>query len=643
MFRLFRKNREALKKYLLAGLLGIMSVGMVFVVTPFFSGNDTSRVEMGVLAEVAGQRITTPELQREIQTRFRSADSAIVPALAPSILDEMVLRVGLSIQARKMGLEVSDRELLQAIQAFPWLNSNGAFIGLERYQNLIQQQTGRPVAQFEAELRDSLLQEKIRAVVTDSVRVSPEEVRQEFLRRDARARIEYVVFDPAQLLKAVPVTPEKLEAFFQKDAQRYKASEQRRVRYALIDADSVRAQVRVGDEELRRYYTQRLADYRVPERVKVSHILFKTTDKTAAEVATIEKTARDVLGQIKSGKDFAELAKKSSEDTSASNGGDLGWIVRGQTVKEFEAAAFSLKPGQTSDLIKTIYGIHILKVFEKQDAHLQSLDEVKETLRAALEKERVEAAEGSLASRIESELKSNAPGFDAVVKKAGLEVKETPLFDYKQKVPDFGDSEGFSDLAFQLGRGQAGQPLNVPKGVAIIQVAEIVPEHLPKLKEVRPRVEEDYRAEQSKALAAEKAQDFAAKAKTGDFKKTAQAAGLKVKESKDFTQQENVEDLIPGSRVAAAFTLAPGQTSGVVSLGTNSVVFRVLAHTPPDETLLAARQDSINEELLERKRSLAFEIFRKNLKSELLKTGQLKMNDAALKQFLATYRTRPPE
>jgi len=641
MFRLFKKNRDAMK-YILAAFLAVMALGMIGVVTPW---GDTNRMETGILAEVDGQRVTTQDLLRVIQSQLRNSpygnDPRIVPLFASRALDEMVLRYGLEAQARRLGLEVSDQELLRTIQAMPWLSPNGQFIGMDSYPNMVQQQTGMSVTQFESELRVNLLEEKLRAVVTDGLRVTSAEVRDEFMRRNAKAKIDYVLFDPSQLLKSVEVTPDKLEAYFKRAPQRYKVPEQRRVRYALIDADAVRAQVKLSDEELRKSYTEHLADYRVPERVKVAHILFKTTGKSDAEIATIQKTAQDVLTQIRSGKDFAELAKKYSEDSSASNGGELGWIVRSQTVKEFEDTAFSMKPGQVSGLVKTIYGIHILKALDKQVAHLETFDEVKQTLRAQLERERLEVAEQSLGSRLETEVKANPSGpsgFEAVAKKAGLELKETPLFRPGQKLPDFGDSESFADLAYQLAQGQAGPPIAVPKGVAVIQVSAIVPEHVPKLDELRARVEEDYRAEESKGLASQKARDFATRAKSGDFAKLAKAEGLKVKESKDFTPQDSVEDLIPGSAVGAAFTMATGQTSDVVSLGTNSVVFRVVSHTPADEAQLAGQQDRIAEELLERKRDLAFEIYRKNLTAELLKSRQLKMNDAAMKQFLATYQ-----
>jgi len=640
MYRFFRRNREAVKKYLLIFFLSIVSIGMVITLAPIPTG-DTTRVDSNVLASIGGADITTQDLQQSIQARFRNTslgyDSRLVPVVASSVLDELILQRALTKQAKKLGLEASQQEFYQVLQSIPWLYPGGTFIGPDRAGDVIQQQTGMTANEFEALLRQSILLDKVRGVITDGVQVSAPEVLEEFRRRNAKARIEYVLFDPSQFLKAVEVPPQALEAYFKKDPARYKIPEQRKVRYVLIAPDLVRAQVKVSEDELRQYYAQHLADYRVPDRVKVAHILFKTTGKTPAEVTTLEKTAQDVLAKIKGGADFGELAKTYSEDSTAANGGEIGWVVRGQTVKEFEDAAFSMKPGQVSQLIKTVYGIHILKVLESQSAHMQKLDEVKESIRTELEKQRLAGAQERLANNLQNQLKENP--FEAVVRKAGLEAKESPLFRYGQAVPDLGNGDAFENLAFQLRPGEVGMPITVPKGQAIIQVAEIVPEHDPTLNEVRAGVEEDYRAEQSQVLAAEKAKQLAAQGRTGDFKKAAQAMGLTVKESKDFAGQDYVEGVGSGMQLAAAFTLKVGQTSDVVALGGgNSVVFRVVSHTPANEAEFAQQRDRIAEELLERKRSVAFELYRQNLKLQLLRSGELKMNGEVLKQFIASYQ-----
>ena len=638
MYRFFKRNREAVKKYLLVFFLSVVSIGMVITLAPIPTG-DTSRAESNVLASIGGLNITTTDLQRTIQTRFRNTQgnqARIIPAVAGSVLDEMILQQALISQAKKMGIEVSDAELEQTLQSIPWLMQGGSFVGMDRYQDMIFQQTGMSVVEFEAELRSRLLQDKIRSVVTDGVQVSPQEVREEFQRRNTKAKIEYVLFDPSQFIKAVQISSEALEGFFKKDPARYKVPEERKVNYVLITPDDVKGRVKVADEEARLYYTQHLADYRIPNRVKVAQILFKTAGKTPAEVAAIEKKAQDVLNQIRGGADFAEMAKKDSEDATAADGGELGWLVRGQA--DFENTAFSLQPGQVSNVVRTDSGIHIIKVEDKQTAHLQTFGEVKGAIIDDLEKQRIADTQEKLASDLVSELKLKPGAFEQVARQGGLEPKVSPLFRYGQAVPDLGNGDTFENLAFQLRKGEVGTPISVPKGQAIIQLTDIVPEHVPTLEEVRARVEEDYRAQQSRVLAAEKAKQFAAQVKKGDFAKIAKTDGLTGKESKDFTQQDFVEGVGSGSQLSSAFTLNVGQTSDVISLGGKSVVFGVVSHTAPNDADFAQQRDQITEELLDRKRSLAFELYRDNLKLQLVRTGELKLNPAALQQFIALYQ-----
>ena len=284
-----------------------------------------------------------------------------------------------------------------------------------------------------------------------------------------------------------------------------------------------------------------------------------------------------------------------------------------------------------------MYGIHILKVEDKQVAHLQTFDEVKGSIRADLEKQRVTDAQATLANSLEAQLKANPQQFDDIVRKAGLEPKESPLFKFNEPVADLGKTDAFENLAFQLRLNEVGQPISVPKGQAIIQLVQIVPEHVPTLDEVRAQVEEDYRHEQSIQLAQDKARKLAELAKTEDFDKAAKSLGLTPKESNDFSENEYVEGVGSGSQLSAAFTLNPGQVSDVTSAGTNQVLFKVVSHTPANEADFALQRDQIREELLDQKRDLQFEIYRENLKDQYLRTGKLKLNDAGMKQYLASF------
>jgi peptidyl-prolyl cis-trans isomerase D len=648
MYRFFKRNREAVKRYLLIFFLGIVSLGMVITLAPISGGDSTNTMQPNVLATIDNNNITTQDLQRLVQSQLRGSqygfNPQIMAALAPGALDQIVLRQALQNQAHKLGMEVTDQEMLKALQGIPWLYNNGQFIGMDAYQNQVVQQTGMTSNQFEQQIRERLLTDKVRAVVTDDVTITPAEVHQEFQKRNAKAKVEYVVADPSKFLDKVKVTPEALQAFFNNDPKKYTVPQQRQVRYALVDTDRVRAEVKLDEDALRNYYSQHMADYRVPDRVKVEHILFKfqnPSGNNSAEVPDLEKKAQADLAQLKSGANFADLARKDSQDTgSAQRGGDIGWIIKGQTVKEFEDAAFSMKPGELR-IVKTMYGIHIIKIDERQTAHLQTFDEMKNQIRADLEKTRLADAQQVLGDQLAREARARLNDFDAVAKKLGLEPKETGLFRYNQPVPDFGTSEAFANLSFQLRQNEVGDPISVPKGLAVIQLVEIVGEHTPALAEVKAQVEQDYRAAQSKVLAEQAAKEIADKSKAaGDLKKLAAAEGLTFKESNDFGQQDTVGDNIPGSALAAAFTLNPGQTGDPASFGGNYVVFKVVSHTPANEADFATQQGSIAEELLDRKRNMAFEIYQHNLKQQLIASGKLKMNEAGMKQFLQTFQRR---
>jgi peptidyl-prolyl cis-trans isomerase D len=643
MFRLFKKHREKVKKYLLVFFLSIVSLGMILVFTPLGGGNYTQS-SANVLASVGDTRITMQDLRQTIDNRLRNtslgSDPHIIPTIAGTMLDDMVLRQAMTMQARKMGLEVSKQELMAALEKLPWLYPQGKFIGMTQYQNFVNQQMRITTQEFEDEIRQSLLLQKIQAVVSDGVAVTPAEVHEAYNQHYMQARIQYVVFDPSKFLKAVDITDKDLEDYFKKNASRYEQKEQRQVQYVLISPDDVRADVTVSDFEMKQYYTGHLSDYRVPDRVKVSHILFKTTGKSPEEVKKLEATAKDVLAKIKAGANFADMARKYSQDTSASNGGDIGWITHGQTVKEFEDVAFNMQPGKVSGLVHTTYGIHIIKVLDKQTAHLQAFNDVKDSIHDTLLRQKMVAARQAYADKLESQFKATPKDFAAVAKKAGLAVKQTPLFQYNQTIPDFGSNDAFQNLSFQLRVDEVGQPITVPKGTAIIEVTKIVPAHAPKLDAVRALVEEDYRAEQSKVIADQKAKAFAAQAKKGDFAKLARAGGYDLQVSQDFTQQDTVPNLGPGQGIPEAFTLQPGQSSGVLTVQGNNVVIHVLSHTPPDQSNFASQEAQIRERLLTEKRALAYEIYRQNLKKQLIASGQLKMNEQGMKTFLASYETQ---
>jgi peptidyl-prolyl cis-trans isomerase C len=158
--------------------------------------------------------------------------------------------------------------------------------------------------------------------------------------------------------------------------------------------DGIRADAAtVSDEELETYYRDNEYRLTLPEEVRVRHILlsWKPLGKPD-DRAALHEQMQAILEKARAGEDFAELAKEYSDDSTRINGGDVGFFRRGKMVPAFEAAAFALQPGEISEIVETPFGLHIIRLEERKEAHLLPLDEIREKLRAHISEERTEKA-----------------------------------------------------------------------------------------------------------------------------------------------------------------------------------------------------------------------------------------------------------
>ena len=318
-----------------------------------------------VLAEVQGETITVGDFQRRYTAQLQAYRKAYGSQLSDQllrqlgieqqILQQMVDEEAMVAEARRQGIRVSDVEVRERILAIPAFQENGRFIGEQRYRQMLQMNNPPlTTADFEDNLRRALLVEKLRNAVTGWMSVTDGEVADEFRRRNEKVRLDVVPLTPEAFRSQVTVTDAELAAHFEAHKETYRTGEKRRLRYALVDVDQVRQQVTVPDADLQAFYKQNLAQYTTPEQLAASHILFRIEDK---DEEAVRKQAEEVLKRARAGEDFAALAKQYSEDESNNtNGGSLGEFGRGTMVPEFEQVAFTLKPGDISDLVKTSFG-----------------------------------------------------------------------------------------------------------------------------------------------------------------------------------------------------------------------------------------------------------------------------------------------
>jgi len=426
-----------------------------------------------------------------------------------------------------------------------------------------------------------------------------------------------------------------LSAYFDKNKARYNVPERRVVQYAFLDLEQLRLRANISQDQIRAYYDAHIDQYKQPDRAHVAHILFKTIGKTDAEAEEIRKKAEDVLKKAKSGANFGDLAKQYSEDTSKDKGGDLDWIARGQTVPEFEQAAFSLPIGSVSDLVKTQYGLHIIKVIARQMARTQALDEVYPQILGLLQEDQAQRAAEDLSGQISAEIRrSGRVSIDDLAKKFNLKFGQTPPLEVNQPIPEAGNSPELAETIFRLRPGDDSAPIHTDKGYAVISVKEDQPSHPATLAEVRDRVLADYRREKATDLAKSRAEELARRAKGGeDLAKAAKALGLEAKTSDLFSRTGSVNDVGSASQLSSAFDLPPGQTSDAVSLGANWAVYRVLEKQPANSADLAKQQQDIQQQLLDARRTMAFEAFRSALDNRMRQQGKLKLNAANLKRI----------
>jgi peptidyl-prolyl cis-trans isomerase D len=482
-----------------------------------------------------------------------------------------------------------------------------------------------------------LLEEKFRKLVTDGISVGPAELQDEFRYKNEKVKLDYALIKPENLEAKISPDEAEIRAAYEKNKSKYQVPERRVARYALVDVNQIRQNLQISDDMLKQQYKSNIQQYQVPNRVHAEHILFMTVGKTTdAEVEEVKKKAEDVLQQVKKGGKFEDLAKKYSEDPgSKDKGGDLSWITQGQTVPEFEKTAFSLSPGQVSDLVKTQYGFHIIKVLEKETAHTKPFDEVKDSLRAPLLLSQADKLASDTADQLSAAIRqSPKTSLDDLAKQFHLTVNETRPISPTDSLLEFADSKEAKNAIFQLRMGELNPPVRTDRGYVVLALKSIQPAHQGSLEEIRDRVIADLKRENSTQLAKSKAEELTKRVKAGEkFDTAAKALGLEPKTSDPIARDGSIPGAASGKQVAAAFNLNTGDVGPPLSLGQNWLVYRVAEKTEANPADFDNQKKQLTEELLQSKRSLAFDAFRTALDTRLKQEGKLKLMPEKLKSF----------
>ena len=474
--------------------------------------------------------------------------------------------------------------------------------------------------------------------MTDGISAGPAELQEEFKYRNEKVKLDYAFIKPEDLQAKMALDDAEIKAAYEKNKAKYQVPEKRVVRYAVVDVNQVRQSLQVTDDQLQAQYKKNIQDYQVPNRVHVEHILLMTVGKTDAEVEEIKKKAQDILNQAKKSSNFEDLAKKYSEDPGTKDkGGDLGWIVQGQTVAEFEKVAFSLPKGSISDLVKTQYGFHIIKIIDKETARTKTFDEVKDSIRTPLLLSEADKQAGDIADKLSQAIRqSNKNSLDDLAKQYHLTVGETRPVAATDPLLELGNSQDVkvSDSIFRLRQGELSLPIHTDRGYLVLSVKQILPAHQGTLDEVRDKLVADLKQEKAATEAHTKAEELVKRVKAGEkFDTAAKALGLDAKTSDDFARGGSISNVASGKQLAAAFPLKPGDLGSPLNLGANWLVYKVVEKQEPNPADFEKQKKEITDAVLQNKRSLAFEAFRTALEDRLKKDGKLQIMPDKLRSF----------
>jgi len=633
------KTQKLLSRILLGVIVLVLSGGMLLYLVP--TGPGSTQLATDTVARVGDQTVTVADIRQQLNQIKQSnqVPPMLEPYYAQRILQQLLLQKEMEYEAGQLGIRVSNDEITDRIKLIlPAAFNGGTPIAPDQYASLVQARTQMSVSQFEETVRQGMLQEKFQKLVTDGVSAGPAELQEEFVYRNEKVKLDYAYIKPEDLLAKITVTDAEINAGYERNKAKYQVPEKRVVRYAIVDVNQVRQGMQISDDQLKAQYQQNIQQYQVPNRVHVEHILLMTVGKTDAEVEEVKKKAQDILNQAKKGSNFEDLAKKYSEDPGTKDkGGDLGWIVQGQTVAEFEKAAFSLPKGSISDLVKTQYGFHILKIMDKESAHTKPFDEVKDSIRTPLLLSEADKKAADIADKLSQAIRqSNKVSLDDLAQQFHLTVGETRPVAETDPLLELGNSTDVkvSDSIFRLHQGELSLPVHTDRGYLILSIKQILAAHQGSLEEVRDKVVAELKQEKASAEAHAKADELTRRVRAGEkFDAAAKALGLEAKTSDDFARAGSISNVASGKQLAAAFRLKPGDVGPPLNLGSNWLVYKVVEKQEPKPEDFDKQKKEITDAVLQNKRSLAFDAFRTALEDRLKKEGKLQMMPEKLKGF----------
>jgi peptidyl-prolyl cis-trans isomerase D len=645
MIRILQQDNKA-TKIIFAVIIGAACLSMVAYLIPGIGDNSAANGAAGVYATVRdpgplgrilgdSTPIKTQEVQQLAQQQLQRQrmPDFLLPYMMSQAGQALVRQTILKKEADRLHLQVSDEDLVRELKTgtsfSQYLFPNGQYIGDEKYINFVQQYFQLSRSDFESRVKQEMEVNRLQVLITGGVTVSDSAVREAYKTQATKVKFDYAVISADDLRKTVNPSDAELQDFFKKNAARYASAipETRKIEYVSFDASNIPGgKPQVTDAEIQAYYNQHQSEYQVKEQVKTRHILIQVPAGADAKTdAAAKAKAADLLKQIKAGGNFADLASKNSDDPgSKTQGGELPMIPTAGLDPAYAKAAMALNPGQTSDLVRSQFGYHIIQTEQKDSGHTKPLAEVKEQIVPVLEQQKSGSAEQNFANQLAAEAKKS--GIDKTAFAHGLHPVTTDYIAKGGVVGGLADAAALLTQAFSTAKGAAPASVSTGDGFAIFQVVDVKPAHAPDFADYKSHILDDYREQQVPQLLNAKLTKLADRARVlNDLKKAAAELNVPLKSSDLVGKDGQVPDVGAMSGPASvAFTMAKGAISSPINAGTSGIILSVTDKQEPTPEEIAKNFDQTRQQLLGEQQEEVFKVYIGTLTEQYEKKGAVK-------------------
>ena len=623
MLDVLRKRKRSWVVMLLLGLIVV-----VFVL--FYGGRYIREPGTEKVAEINGEVISQREFgvqyQKAVDTYRNLFKGELTPEtlknlkLKNMVMADLIQRRLLLQETRRLGLDVTDEELMDAIARVPEFQTEGRF-SKNRYLQLLRTNRMNP-GEFEEERREQLQVQKLYDLIQDAVRVSENEVREQYGFAQEKVSFHFIRLPAGDFLAQASASQEEIKNYYDRNKAALAEPLKVQVEYVVYPFEHFAVKVQPSEKEIEEYYNRnRATRFQQPQAVRLRHVFARApSDADGAVKAGARSKAEAALKEARAGKDFAEVAKKYSDDPSAAKGGELGWVSPGQLLPALDKAAFALKKGEVSGVLESPLGYHVFKVDDVKPEKNTSLKEATPEIVRAVKAERGKIEAGRAADADREKAASGAE-LAALARQQGLSAKMTPLFGPSDVFPEIAPMEEFRRAAFSLAVKEVGPAIEGSNGYYLLRPSQRKEPAVPPLENLRAEIERRIKDAKALNLANKKAEALLDQLKKEkDIQKVAKANGLQVGETGWFLRGDAeipkvgaLQDARPGE--IAISTYHPVADRPYAQKG-SIFLFALKESQAADMARFEKEKASLMEQALQRKKQAVMKRFIDDLKAK---------------------------